>query len=47
MGLGKLAPLRQQLQRCQPPLARDNFVMLTIARCGNGEILQQADAGDA
>lgn len=47
MDLVKFVPLRQQLQRGQPPLARDDFVMLAVAGCGDGEGLQRAHAGDA
>ena len=46
MVFAELAPLGQQLQGRQPPLARDHLEVLAIGRGDHGEVLQQPDADD-
>jgi hypothetical protein len=45
--LVQLAPLDQQLQRRQPPLARHHLEVFAIRRRNHGKVLQKADTGDA
>ena len=45
--LGELAPLDQQLQRGEATATGHDLVVFAIAGQHHGEVLQQADAGDA